>query len=53
MISSLRGELFEIFARYYEEHGIPGLCGWIDTLFLFESTDQYGNQWTQKPSLKD
>ncbi len=48
MINPLREQLFEIFAKYYEEYGIPGLCGWIDTLFLFEPLDQYGNHWTQK-----
>lgn len=52
MINPLREQLFEIFAKYYEEYGIPGLCGWIDTLFLFEPRDQYGNHWTQKSISK-
>ncbi|MHA1967184.1 MAG: hypothetical protein ACW964_05225 [Candidatus Hodarchaeales archaeon] len=48
MISPLREQLFEIFAKYYEEYGIPGLCGWIDTLFLFEPQDRNQNEWTQR-----
>ncbi len=52
MISFLRETLFDIFAKYYEEYGIPGLCGWIDTLFLFEPQDPNGNQWTQRAISK-
>lgn len=48
MINPLRERLFEIFAKYYEDFGIPGLCGWIDTLFLIEPQDRNGNQWTQR-----
>jgi len=48
LIDPLRERLFEIFAKYYEEYGIPGLCGWIDTLFLIEPQDSKGNQWTQR-----
>ncbi len=49
MISLLRQKFFDIFASYYEEYGIPGLCGWIDTLLLLEPNDQ---QWTQKTISK-
>lgn len=48
MISALRKELFDIFARYYEEYGLPKLCGLIDTLFLFETLDPNGEKWTQR-----
>ncbi|MFW9905478.1 MAG: hypothetical protein ACFFFH_14145 [Candidatus Thorarchaeota archaeon] len=48
MSSDLRKELFDIFAKYYEEYGIPGLCGLIDTLFLFEPLDPDGQKWTQR-----
>lgn len=48
MISALRKELFDIFAKYYEEYGIPRLCGLIDTLFLFETLDPNGHKWTQR-----
>ncbi len=49
MISPLRERLFDIFASYYEEYGIPGLCGWIDTLLLLEPNEQ---QWTQQSISK-
>ncbi|MFX0184764.1 MAG: hypothetical protein ACFE95_16905 [Candidatus Hodarchaeota archaeon] len=52
MISPLRKKLFDIFARYYEEYGIPGLCGWIDTLFLLEPQDPNEYQWTQRSISK-
>lgn len=52
MISPLRKKLFDIFAKYYEEYGIPGLCGWIDTLFLLESQDPNGHPWTQRTISK-
>ena len=52
MVSPLRRKLFDIFAKYYEEYGIPGLCGWIDTLFLFEPQDPNGRQWTQRTISK-
>ncbi len=52
MISPLRAQLYDIFAEYYEEHGIPGLCGWIDTLFLLEPQDLNGHQWTQRTIAK-
>jgi hypothetical protein len=52
MISPLRKKLFDIFAKYYEEYGIPGLCGWIDTLFLLEPQDPSGHQWTQRAISK-
>ena len=48
MISALRKELFDIFAEYYEDYGIPRLCGLIDTLLLFEPLDPEGQKWTQK-----
>jgi hypothetical protein len=48
MISALRKELFDIFAKYYEEYGLPKLCGLIDTLFLFEPLDPDGKKWTQR-----
>ena len=48
MINPLRERLFEVFAKYYEDYGIPGLCGWIDTLFLIEPRDRNENQWTQR-----
>lgn len=48
MISALRKELFEIFAEYYEDYGIPRLCGLIDTLFLFEPFDPEHQKWTQR-----
>ncbi|UCG01134.1 MAG: hypothetical protein JSW11_16140 [Candidatus Heimdallarchaeota archaeon] len=52
MISDLRKELFDIFAKYYEEYGIPRLCGLIDTLFLFEPVDTEGSKWTQRAISK-
>ncbi|MHA2226896.1 MAG: hypothetical protein ACXAC8_16905 [Candidatus Hodarchaeales archaeon] len=52
MISPLRQKLFDIFAKYYEEYGIPGLCGWIDTLFLLEPQNPNGRQWTQRSISK-
>ncbi|MFX0150570.1 MAG: hypothetical protein ACFFAJ_07330 [Candidatus Hodarchaeota archaeon] len=52
MISPLRKRIFDIFAKYYEEYGIPGLCGWIDTLFLLEPQNPNGRQWTQKTISK-
>ena len=52
MISPLRKRLFDIFAKYYEEYGIPGLCGWIDTLFLLEPQDQNDHRWTQRAISK-
>jgi len=48
LISSLRKKMFDIFAKYYEEYGIPGICGWIDTLLLLEPQDRNENQWTQR-----
>ncbi len=48
MLSASRKELFDIFAKYYEEYGIPRLSGLIDTLFLFESLDPHGSKWTQR-----
>jgi hypothetical protein len=48
MISASRKELFDIFAKYYEEYGIPRLSGLIDTLFLFEPLDLHGSKWTQR-----
>ncbi|MFX0013966.1 MAG: hypothetical protein ACFFB2_18405 [Promethearchaeota archaeon] len=51
-INALRAQLFDIFAKYYEEYGIPGLCGWIDTLFLFETRDPHGHHWTQRSISK-
>ncbi|UCE13376.1 MAG: hypothetical protein JSV04_14470 [Candidatus Heimdallarchaeota archaeon] len=52
MISPLRGKLFDIFAKYYEEYGIPGLCGWIDTLFLLEPKILKDHPWTQRSISK-
>ncbi|MFX0212141.1 MAG: hypothetical protein ACFFDT_39575 [Candidatus Hodarchaeota archaeon] len=52
MISPLRAHLYNIFAEYYEEYGIPGLCGWIDTLFLLEPQDLNSHQWTQRAIAK-
>ncbi|MFX0123865.1 MAG: hypothetical protein ACFFAE_09525 [Candidatus Hodarchaeota archaeon] len=52
MISALREELFDIFAKYYEEYGIPKLCGLIDTLFLFEPKGPNGEKWTQRSISK-
>ena len=52
MISPLRAHLYDIFAEYYEEYGIPGLCGWIDTLFLLEPQDLNGHPWTQRTIAK-
>ncbi|MFX0050090.1 MAG: hypothetical protein ACFE8U_02250 [Candidatus Hermodarchaeota archaeon] len=48
----MRKKIFDIFAKYYEEYGIPGLCGWIDTLFLLEPQNPNGRQWTQKTISK-
>lgn len=52
MISPLRKKLFDIFSKYYEEYGIPGLCGWIDTLLLLEPQDPNGHPWTQSTIAK-
>ncbi|MHA1991108.1 MAG: hypothetical protein ACW981_08610 [Candidatus Hodarchaeales archaeon] len=48
MISPERKELFKLNAQFYEDHGLPGLSGWIDTLLILEPLNPASQPWTQK-----
>ncbi len=45
-INNQKKQFLNIYADFYEDYGLPGVCGWIDGLLYLESTDK-GESWTQ------
>ncbi len=45
---SAQQKFFNILARFYEDYGIPGVCGWIDALLNLYIFSSDGKPWTQR-----
>lgn len=45
---SAQQKFFNILARFYQDYGIPGVCGWIDALLNLYLVSRDGKPWTQR-----
>ena len=48
MMISAQQKFFNIIARFYEDYGMPGVCGWIDALLNIDIVTIDKKPWTQR-----